>query len=198
MRRSGVAGAARLVLVEGATLLHPEPAMFEAMLTGWRTQQESRLLAAPTIDMRDKTMRRFQRLAVVGIDARAARRAALLQLAAELPAPVLAGSLGITTATAVDWVKAAGGDWANYAADITRTRFATRAESPPDATPHEFRPPTRQGSNIALHRFQPGHEPRSGSRSGRAVWRAVYGGRPESLWLGLGGVDGASCQLRVG
>jgi hypothetical protein len=66
-----------------------------------------------------------QRLARYGIDARAARRAALLQLAAELPAPVLAGSLGITTATAVDWVKAAGGDWANYAADITRTRFAT-------------------------------------------------------------------------
>jgi hypothetical protein len=66
------------------------------------------------------------RLAVFGIDARAARRAALLQLAAELPAPVLAGSLGVTTATAVDWVKAAGGDWANYAADMTRTRFATR------------------------------------------------------------------------
>jgi hypothetical protein len=66
------------------------------------------------------------RLAVFGIDARAARRAALLQLAAELPAPVLAGSLGITTTTAVDWIKAAGGDWANYAADVTRTRFATR------------------------------------------------------------------------
>jgi hypothetical protein len=37
---------------------------------------------------------------------------------------VLAGSLGIATTTAVDWVKAAGGDWANYAADITLTRFA--------------------------------------------------------------------------
>jgi hypothetical protein len=66
-----------------------------------------------------------ERLALFGIDARAARRAALLQLAAELPAPVLAGSLGIATTTAVDWVKAAGGDWANYAADITRTRLAT-------------------------------------------------------------------------
>jgi hypothetical protein len=64
------------------------------------------------------------RLAVFGIDARAARRAALLQLAAELPAPVLAGTLGITTATAVDWVKAAGGDWATYAADMSRARFA--------------------------------------------------------------------------
>lgn len=65
-----------------------------------------------------------ERLGPLGIDARAGRRAALLQLAAELPAPVLAGSLGITTATAVDWVKAAGGDWASYAADTARTRLA--------------------------------------------------------------------------
>jgi integrase/recombinase XerC len=60
MRRIESAGAAHLVLAEGATLLHPEPALFEAMLAGWRMQQESRLLAAVTIDMRDKTMRRFQ------------------------------------------------------------------------------------------------------------------------------------------
>ncbi len=64
------------------------------------------------------------RLAVFGIDARAGRRAALLQLAAELPAPVLAGTLGITTTTAVDWIKAAGGDWASYAADLSRLPFA--------------------------------------------------------------------------
>src|SRR5437867_3633872 len=59
-RQPDVAGAARLVLAEGATLLHPAPALFGAMLTGWRHQQESRLLASPTVDMRDKTMRRFQ------------------------------------------------------------------------------------------------------------------------------------------
>lgn len=64
------------------------------------------------------------RLSPLGIDARAGRRAALLQLAAQLPAPVLADSLGITATTATDWVKAAGGDWANYAADTARTRFA--------------------------------------------------------------------------
>lgn len=60
-----------------------------------------------------------QRLAVFGIDARAARRAAQLQLAAEVPAVVLAEMLGITINTAVDWVHAAGGDWANYAALTT-------------------------------------------------------------------------------
>ncbi|MGH9117838.1 MAG: hypothetical protein ACRD0A_08145 [Acidimicrobiales bacterium] len=57
-----------------------------------------------------------QRLGVFGIDARAARRAAQLQLAAQVPAVVLAELLGITVRTAVDWVHAAGGDWANYAA----------------------------------------------------------------------------------
>ena len=59
-----------------------------------------------------------QRLGLFGIDARAARRAAQIQLAAEVPAVVLAEMLGIATATAtaVDWVHAAGGDWANYAA----------------------------------------------------------------------------------
>ncbi|MBI1845314.1 MAG: hypothetical protein HYR89_12015, partial [Actinobacteria bacterium] len=57
-----------------------------------------------------------QRLRAFGIDARAARRAAQLQLAAEVPAVVLAEMLGIAIGTAVDWVHAAGGDWANYAA----------------------------------------------------------------------------------
>ena len=55
-----LAGSARLVLVDGAILLHPEPAVFEAILAGWRLQQESRLLAAATVDSRDKTLRRFQ------------------------------------------------------------------------------------------------------------------------------------------
>lgn len=61
------------------------------------------------------------RLGVLGIDARAARRAALMQLAAELPAPVLADSLGLTATTAADWVKAAGGDWAGYAGTIAES-----------------------------------------------------------------------------
>ncbi len=55
-----MAGSAGLVLVDGAVLLRPELAVFEAILAGWRLQQESRLLAAPTVDGRDKTLRRFQ------------------------------------------------------------------------------------------------------------------------------------------
>ena len=57
-----------------------------------------------------------ERLRTHGIDARAARRAAQQQLAAEVPAVVLAEMLGVTINTAVEWVHAAGGDWANYAA----------------------------------------------------------------------------------
>src|SRR4051794_5295889 len=55
-----MAGAAHLVIAEGTVLLHPAPSVFEAMLAGWRLQQESRMLASPTVDMRDKTLRRFQ------------------------------------------------------------------------------------------------------------------------------------------
>jgi hypothetical protein len=57
-----------------------------------------------------------QRLGAHGIDARAARRAAQQHLAAEVPAVVLAEMLGVTIGTAVNWVHAAGGDWATYAA----------------------------------------------------------------------------------
>jgi integrase/recombinase XerC len=58
--RVDVVGAAHLMLADGAVLLHPAPALFEAMLAGWRCQQESRLLADQTVDVRDKTLRRFQ------------------------------------------------------------------------------------------------------------------------------------------
>lgn len=56
------------------------------------------------------------RLADVGIILRPTRQAALMQLAAELPAPVLADLLGLHDNTAVEWVRAARGDWSAYAA----------------------------------------------------------------------------------
>ena len=33
-----MAGSARLVLVDGVALLHPEDQVFQAMLLGWRNQ----------------------------------------------------------------------------------------------------------------------------------------------------------------
>lgn len=61
-----------------------------------------------------------QRLRRLGIATPTARRAALMQLGAELPAALMADLLGIAPNTAVRWVRAAGGDWANYAAERAR------------------------------------------------------------------------------
>jgi hypothetical protein len=62
------------------------------------------------------------RLRALGIYAQAGRRAALLDLAAQLPAAVLGDLLGLAPATAVKWMRQAGGDWSRYAAELTRTQ----------------------------------------------------------------------------
>lgn len=69
------------------------------------------------------------RLGALGINAQTGRRAAMQQLAIEVPAAVLADLLGITVTTAVKWTHAAGGDWSRYAADTARTRNQTPATS---------------------------------------------------------------------
>jgi hypothetical protein len=51
-----------------------------------------------------------------GIQARIARSAMLINLAADLPAAVLADLLGLHLNTAVRWVKRARRDWADYLA----------------------------------------------------------------------------------
>ena len=53
-------GAAKLLLVGGVPLLHPEPQVFEAMIEGWRNQMLARNLAASTITGREKQVRAFQ------------------------------------------------------------------------------------------------------------------------------------------
>jgi len=58
-----IPGAAHLALAPGVVLLHPEEAVFEAMLRGWTIQQQSRALAATTIEQRTQTVRRFARFA---------------------------------------------------------------------------------------------------------------------------------------
>ena len=63
-----------------------------------------------------------QRLRALGIPVKAARRAALIDLAAQLPAAVLADLLGLHPTTAVKWMHQAGGDWNRYAAQLARTR----------------------------------------------------------------------------
>ena len=61
------------------------------------------------------------RLRALGIPVQASRRGALTGLAAQLPAAVLADTLGISPGTAVRWAYDAGTDWSRYAAELTRT-----------------------------------------------------------------------------
>jgi hypothetical protein len=61
------------------------------------------------------------RLRALGIPVQASRRGALTGLAAQLPAAVLADTVGISPGTAVRWAYDAGTDWSRYAAELTRT-----------------------------------------------------------------------------
>lgn len=69
-----------------------------------------------------------ERLRLLGVRALPGRRATLLQLAAEVPAAVLAELLHLTPGTATRWTRDAGGDWSRYAADLARTRDHQRDE----------------------------------------------------------------------
>lgn len=61
-----------------------------------------------------------ERLQHIGIYAGQARTTALFQLANEVPAAILARVLGIHISVAVKWQRVAAGDWAAYAADVSR------------------------------------------------------------------------------
>jgi integrase len=63
-----------------------------------------------------------QRLRSIGIRALPGRRAALIDLASQLPAAVLADTLNLSSGTAVRWMHQAGADWNHYAADLARSR----------------------------------------------------------------------------
>ena len=52
-------GSASSVLADGVAFLQPADAVFEAMLSGWSVQQQSRLLAPGTIEKRRSTVERF-------------------------------------------------------------------------------------------------------------------------------------------
>ena len=78
------------------------------------------------------SQRLTQRLDALGISPGQARSTALFQLAAEVPAAILARTLGVSTDVAVTWQRLSAGDWASYAADISR-----RPRHQPDPPRHE-------------------------------------------------------------
>ncbi len=65
------------------------------------------------------------RLQNIGISVRAGRNAALMEIAAKLPAPVLRDLLGIHINVAVIWNRAAGHSYANYVGGLKRQNAKT-------------------------------------------------------------------------
>ena len=59
MSGARVAGSAALTVVTGCSPVRPEPALFDAMLQGWRSQQLARRLGESIIGARERTVRRF-------------------------------------------------------------------------------------------------------------------------------------------
>ena len=59
-------------------------------------------------------------LVAIGIKPYENRKAALFQLAGDMPAPVLAELLGITNKNAADWAQLAARDWTHYVAERAR------------------------------------------------------------------------------
>jgi len=55
-----LSGSVALVRVSAATPLHPEPALIEAMLEGWRHQRAARRPSPSFIRSQELTLLRFQ------------------------------------------------------------------------------------------------------------------------------------------
>ena len=73
-------------------------------------------------------MQLADRLRNLGLSPAQSRSAALFQLATELPAAILARMLGIHISVAVAWQRASAGDWATYAADVSRRGSALETQ----------------------------------------------------------------------
>ncbi|WP_234383300.1 hypothetical protein [Streptomyces dysideae] len=72
-----------------------------------------------------------QRLHKIGIRPKQDRSTALFTLATEVPAAILARMLGVHIKVAVQWQQASAGDWAAYAADVSRRRDGTMSTHEP-------------------------------------------------------------------
>ncbi|NUK21959.1 hypothetical protein [Streptomyces lunaelactis] len=87
-----------------------------------------------------------KRLRSLGIQPRQDRGTAVFTIAVEVPAAILAHTLGIHRSVAVQWQRASGGDWAAYAADVAAALYAPRrpsADQPPKQRLRQLPTPSR-------------------------------------------------------
>jgi len=100
-----------------------------------------------------------------GIRTRTARNSALISLAADLPAPILADLLGLHINTAVRWVRRSKRDWASY--------VEARAEAV-DRSPTVGQRPRRRGRGLNRQQpssLRPGRSSASRRQSTRQAWK---------------------------
>ena len=90
-----------------------------------------------------------QRLHALGISPRRSRSTALFTLAADIPAAILAKTLGIHVRAAIQWQKISGGDWSAYAADISRRGQAQEQTQARDQRADPLPSPKRSRSRRA-------------------------------------------------
>jgi hypothetical protein len=74
--------------------------------------------------------RMTERLRELGIRSGQARSTALFQLATDLPAAIIARMLGVHISVATAWQRASAGDWATYAAEVSRRTPKTTRVTP--------------------------------------------------------------------
>jgi hypothetical protein len=72
-----------------------------------------------------------RRLHKIGIRPKQDRSTALFTLATEVPAAILARMLGVHIKVAVQWQQASAGDWAAYAAHVSRRKDGTMSMREP-------------------------------------------------------------------
>ncbi|WP_457032652.1 hypothetical protein [Kitasatospora sp. P5_F3] len=82
------------------------------------------------------------RLQKIGLQPRQDRSTALFTLATEVPAAILARMLGVHIQVAVQWQKASAGDWAAYAAEVSRRAPTPAGEAQTNEVPDGQHPRT--------------------------------------------------------
>jgi hypothetical protein len=90
------------------------------------TEADAELLPGGAVGRPISARQLMRRLNRLGIRARLARNTALMDLAAQLPATVLADLLILRTGTATAWNEAAGNTRSGYAAGLSRRPGSTR------------------------------------------------------------------------
>lgn len=92
---------------------HRGKSLYASRMTGWLFPGGSPGHHLATENIRSQ-------LVAVGIKPYESRKAALFQLASDMPAPVLAELIGITNNNAADWARLAARDWTDYIAERAR------------------------------------------------------------------------------